>query len=105
MHDHWVYPWYPINSSKKLTFLQHRQYIVHLSAETMWFILWVFMDTTYLFEMSYGKRLIDTIPDDFDVSKKVANTFYCAVLWFSFYVCFYNFIAGSRIIGLWDGNV
>lgn len=58
-------------------FLQCRQLLVHVSDESVWFIYKAFYG--HLHEMTYGYKLIDTTPDAFDVSKKVANTFYCVV--------------------------
>lgn len=44
----------------------------------MWFIYKDFYGC-HLCEMTYEHKLIDIVPDAFDVSKTVANTFYCGV--------------------------
>lgn len=42
------------------------------------------MATTYI----RWHKLIDMMPDAFDISDKVAFTFSCVANWFFFYVCF-----------------
>lgn len=80
MRIHWVHPWNLIKEFKEsdVPSLQCRRAFVHLSGETMWFIYKDFYGC-HLCEMTYEYKLIDIVPDAFDVSKMVANTFYCGV--------------------------